>query len=98
MKKRPTKSLFLFPELKFNRENPWFEAPWEAAKAPSGKKCGLTTLELCAGGGGQALGFEQAGIDHAGLIELEKNACATLSLNRPHWRVIQEDLRKFDGS
>jgi DNA (cytosine-5)-methyltransferase 1 len=98
MKKRPPNSLFLFPELKFHKENPWFEAGLGAGRADSGKRCGLTTLELCAGGGGQALGFEQAGFDHSGLVELDKHACATLSLNRPRWRVIQEDLKKFDGS
>jgi len=44
------------------------------------------------------LGFEQAGLDHAGLIEIEKNACATLTANRPRWNVIQADLNKFDGA
>jgi len=59
----------------------------------------LTTLELCAGAGGQALGFEQAGIEHVGLVELNEHACATLKLNRPQWNVIQEDLiDQFDGS
>jgi DNA (cytosine-5)-methyltransferase 1 len=55
----------------------------------------LTTLELCAGGGGQALGLEQAGIDHAGLIEISSHACATLRQNRPQWKVIEHDLNKF---
>ncbi len=55
----------------------------------------LTTLELCAGAGGQALGLEQAGIDHAGLIEIDEHACATLRLNRPQWNVIEGDLNAF---
>ena len=59
---------------------------------------GLTTLELCAGGGGQALGYEQAGIGHAGLIEIDRHACATLRLNRPTWEVLEEDLTLFSGS
>jgi DNA (cytosine-5)-methyltransferase 1 len=59
----------------------------------------LTTLELCAGAGGQALGFEQAGIDHVGLVEIDEHACETLRLNRPEWNVINEDLvEEFDGS
>ena len=52
----------------------------------------LTTLELCAGAGGQSLGLEQAGIDHAGLIEIDKHACATLRKNRPEWNVMETDL------
>ena len=58
----------------------------------------LTSLEVCAGAGGQALGYEQAGFSHAGLVEIDKHACATLRLNRPHWNVIQGDLNQFDGS
>ena len=58
----------------------------------------LTTLELCAGAGGQALGYDQAGFEHAGLVEIDKHACATLRLNRPHWNVLQRDLTVFDGS
>lgn len=55
----------------------------------------LTTLELCAGAGGQALGIEQADIEHAGLIELDRFACVTLRYNRPHWNVLQQDLTKL---
>ena len=54
-----------------------------------------TTLELCAGGGGQAIGLEQAGIDHVGLIEISSHACATLRQNRPEWNVIEQDLNKL---
>jgi DNA (cytosine-5)-methyltransferase 1 len=57
----------------------------------------LTVLELCAGAGGQALGFEEAGYEHAGLVELDAHACRTLSYNRPKWNVMKEDLREFDA-
>lgn len=56
----------------------------------------LSSIEICAGAGGQALGLEQAGFDHAALIEIEPPACATLRLNRPEWNVIEGDLRAFD--
>ena len=56
------------------------------------------TLELCAGAGGQALGLEVAGIEHAALVEIDKHACTTLRFNRPHWNVIQGDIREFDAS
>jgi DNA (cytosine-5)-methyltransferase 1 len=78
----------------------WAENPWLAAKRASQKKgkSGLATLELCAGGGGQALGLETAGIEHAGLVEIDGTSCATLSLNRPHWNVINADLNNFDAA
>ena len=55
-------------------------------------------VELCAGGGGQALGLEQAGFRHAGLYEMDANACATLRWNRSEWEVTQCDIRELDGS
>ncbi len=59
---------------------------------------GLTSLEICAGGGGQALGLEQAGFKHAALVEIDGHSCATLRQNRPEWKVVQADLREFDGT
>ncbi len=58
----------------------------------------LTSLEICAGGGGQALGLEQAGFHHVALVELDATACATLRRNRPLWNVVQADLAEFDGT
>lgn len=58
----------------------------------------MTCLELCAGAGGQALGLEQAGLEHLGLVELDKHCCATLRGNRPAWNVINGDLRCFDAT
>lgn len=57
-----------------------------------------SVLELCAGGGGQALGFEMAGFEHAAAVEYEAKFCATLSKNRPKWDVQHKDVREFDGS
>ncbi|MDR2364548.1 MAG: DNA cytosine methyltransferase [Zoogloeaceae bacterium] len=57
----------------------------------------LTSLELCAGAGGQALGLEMAGFSHMALMELEHVACETLRLNRSHWHVVEGDLRTFNG-
>lgn len=56
------------------------------------------SLELCAGAGGQALGIEAAGFEHAALIEIDRDACLTLKANRPDWNVIQVDLNTFDAS
>lgn len=55
------------------------------------------SLELCAGAGGQALGLERAGFEHAGVVELDRHACQTLRINRPHWCVHEEDLNGFDA-
>lgn len=57
----------------------------------------FTSLEMCAGAGGQALGIELAGFGHEALVEIEPPACATLRLNRPQWDVKEEDLRLFNG-
>ncbi|MCX5832488.1 MAG: DNA (cytosine-5-)-methyltransferase [Deltaproteobacteria bacterium] len=59
---------------------------------------GLTSLELCAGGGGQALGLEQAGFNHQGLVEIDHHCCETLRFNRPNWKVFEQDLEIFDGA
>jgi DNA (cytosine-5)-methyltransferase 1 len=60
----------------------------------------LTSLELCAGAGGQAIGLERAGFDHVGLVEIDRHCCETLRVNRPKWhdKVFEADLRSFDAS
>lgn len=57
----------------------------------------FTSLEICAGAGGQALGLEMAGFSHAAAAEIDPAACATLRLNRPTWNVLQTDVRELDG-
>jgi DNA (cytosine-5)-methyltransferase 1 len=42
--------------------------------------------------------LERAGFDHAGVVEIDSDCCKTLSLNRPQWRVHEQDLNLFDGA
>ena len=57
----------------------------------------MQSIEICAGAGGQALGLELAGFDHTDLVEYEPPACASLRLNRPHWNVIEGDVRDYSA-
>ena len=58
----------------------------------------LTSVEICAGAGGQALELEQAGFDHRALVEIEKDFSSTLRLNRTEWNVINGDVQHFSGT
>ncbi len=57
----------------------------------------LSSIEICAGAGGQAIGLEQAGFEHLALVEIESIACETLKLNRPDWNIINKDVREFSA-
>ena len=83
----------LFPELS---ENPW--TILRGRKKLKSPVCNISTVEMCAGAGGQALGLEMAGVGHSCLIEIDPHACQTLRLNRPQWNVIEQDLNHFDAS
>ncbi|MCX5605960.1 DNA (cytosine-5-)-methyltransferase, partial [Streptomyces phaeochromogenes] len=61
----------------------------------------LTSVEICAGAGGQALGLHEALFRHLALIEIDSNAIATLEANvsgNKEWegcKVKQADLTKL---
>lgn len=61
------------------------------------QKVGYTSIEICAGAGGQAVGLEQAGFEHLALVEIEPIACETLRLNRPEWTVFNKDVKEFSA-
>lgn len=54
---------------------------------------GYRSIELFAGAGGLALGLEQAGFEHIGLVELNRAAADTLMANRKEWKVLCEDVK-----
>lgn len=56
----------------------------------------ITGIELFAGGGGMALGLEQAGIEDLEFVEFNKPACDTLRANRPNWNVVEGDVHEVD--
>ena len=43
------------------------------------------------------MGLELAGFDHLSLVEIEAPACQTLRVNRPHWNVVEGDLRHYSA-
>lgn len=55
----------------------------------------LKSIELFAGAGGLAIGLEDSGFEHIGLVEIDKYASATLKKNRPQWNILNEDIEKI---
>lgn len=56
----------------------------------------VTAIEVFAGAGGLALGLEEAGISTVKLVEIDKFCYETLKKNRPHWNVVNEDIKDVD--
>lgn len=56
----------------------------------------FSLVELFAGAGGLALGLENAGLKAKLLVDIDKNATATLQKNRPNWNVVCSDITKLD--
>jgi DNA (cytosine-5)-methyltransferase 1 len=54
-----------------------------------------TVIELFAGCGGMALGLENAGIKTQLLVEINQDCVNTLKLNRPHWNVLNQDIKNI---
>jgi len=52
-------------------------------------------IELFAGAGGMAVGMEKAGLKCVALNEIDHWAAETLRKNRPHWNVIEDDVRNI---
>jgi len=79
-----------FPAIKSLHESQWKS---ELNTKPKRK---YNLVELFAGGGGLALGMEQAGFESVLLNEMDKHACNTLKHNRPDWNVVQGDISDID--
>ncbi|HCG6133603.1 TPA: DNA (cytosine-5-)-methyltransferase [Vibrio parahaemolyticus] len=86
----PLEQVAHLPEIKTMVQSPWDE---EHAIVPQRN---YNLIELFAGGGGLAIGMEQAGLNSVLLNELDHNACATLKHNRPEWNVVEGDISKVD--
>ncbi len=86
----PRDQVIHYPAIKSFLESKWDE---ELKTKPNRD---YNLVELFAGGGGLALGMEQAGFKSILLNELDKHACDTLRHNRPDWNVVGGDISKVD--
>ncbi|WP_342357573.1 DNA (cytosine-5-)-methyltransferase, partial [Vibrio aestuarianus] len=71
------------------------ESSWDKELLTKPKR-DFNLVELFAGGGGLALGMEEAGLHSILLNELDKSACKTLKHNRPDWNVVEGDISNID--
>jgi DNA (cytosine-5)-methyltransferase 1 len=83
--------------LQFEAIRALIHSTWEQQQAiqPQGH---FKSIELFAGAGGLALGLEQAGFHGIAFNEIDRDAAHTLKTNRPHWNIIQQDIRHLDFS
>ncbi|MFI6417714.1 DNA cytosine methyltransferase [Streptomyces sp. NPDC050842] len=66
----------------------------------------FSSIEICAGAGGQAIGLHAAGFRHLALVEIDKHAAATLQRNidsrkdwvweKQHCDLLHKDVNDFD--
>ena len=81
------KDLQELPPIREMLYSSWFEELETKPLRP------YTSIELFAGGSGLALGMEKAGFKHIMLNEIEHDACQTLQKNRPHWNIVEGNVR-----
>ncbi|MEU6231461.1 DNA cytosine methyltransferase [Kitasatospora sp. NPDC047058] len=68
----------------------------------------LTSVEICAGAGGQAVGLHRAGFKHVALVEIDRHAATALKKNvqdrkewkweREHGTVHEMDVKEFSAA
>lgn len=86
----------LFAKTELKRLALKHSGKYEANRYQILKARGITkysVVELFSGAGGMALGFENAGLQTKRLVELDKDAAASLRMNRKKkWDVIEKDI------
>ncbi len=80
--------------IQLNLFEPLLEIPYHSPDIPFQPKKTVKAIELFAGAGGLALGLEKAGLKTQFLVEIDKDAVATLRHNRPDWHIIHDDISK----
>lgn len=83
--------------LHYDSIRAFIESDWkyESQTIPARR---YSLIELFAGGGGLAIGMEQAGFESILLNEFDKHACNTLRHNRPQWNIVEGDISEVDFS